>query len=212
MLPHSYSVKAFMTDARRLLESGDALGEVQQAIGERLVRLSDRDDLTTRAAHLGPSDASDGGYLLWREPPHFTLALVRFHEHYRSPVHDHGTHWVVAAGYRGVDRWDFYERLDGREQAGHARVELRDQVVLEQGTATSLPAPPRSIHAHNNLYAGDSLELIFSAAKPVPAQRRFIYDLDESTCQPSWFEVSSLLVGEHFPPQVTELVRSQARA
>lgn len=56
------------------------------------------------------------------------------------------------------------------------------------------------IHEHNNLSSGDTLELIFSAVPPVPATKRFLYDLDSASCRPSTFEISDLLLGDYYPP------------
>ena len=201
MASESYTVKQFMADAKALLGGDAPLEDVKASLGERLSVLSRRDDLTSYAAQMGPTDASNATYLLWREPPHFTLVLIKLDEHFRSPVHEHGDHWVVACGYRGSDRWDVYERTDGRTGPGDCSVELVDQVVLNPGDPIAMPPPPRAIHSHNNLWNGDTLELIFSAAKPIPAAERMIYDVPGSTCQPSWFEVGDQLRGDHFPPR-----------
>lgn len=195
----TYSIEQFMTDAKGLLQGDAPIDEVKAHLGERLSALAARDDLTCYGAQLGPTDASNGTYLLWREPPHFTLVMIRLDEFFRSPVHDHGDHWVVASCYRGIDGWDIYERTDGRTGPGSCNVELVDQVVLSPGDHVAMPPPPRAIHSHNNLNHGDTLELIFSAARPIPAAERMIYDVPASTCRPSWFEVGDQLQGDHFP-------------
>ena len=197
----SYTVEAFMGDAKAILSGGAPLEEIKTEIGQRLSALGKRDDLTCMAAQFGPTDASNGTYLLWREPPYFTLVLIRLDEHFRSPVHDHANHWVVASCYKGVDRWDIYERTDGGTGSGACALELADQVVLNPGDFIAMPPPPQAIHSHTNLARGDTLELIFSAAKPIAAADRMIYDLPGSKCQPSWFEVADQLQGDWFPPR-----------
>lgn len=197
----SYTTPAFMQDARKLLEGGEA-PEVKQEIAERLSTLSQRDDLTRYAAQLGPTDASNDTYLLWREPPFFTLIMVRFDQYFLSPVHDHADHWIAACCYRGADRWDLYERSDGRRGPGEFELDLVDQVLLEPGDSILLGPPPRTIHSHNNVASGDTLELIFSSAPPTPAKDRMMFDLSTGTCVPSWYEISEQLSGAYFPPRL----------
>lgn len=196
-----YSVERFMSDAKALLAQSSDLAETKVAIGSCLQRLARRDDLTRYGLQLGPTDASNGSYLLWREPPHLTLMMIRLDQGFLSPVHEHGDHWVVACCYRGIDRWDVYERAEDDPVAGDCAVTLVDQIRLTPGDVAVMPPPPRAIHSHNNLHDGDTLELIFSAATPIPADRRMIYDVPAGTCRPSWYEVSAQLTGDHFPPR-----------
>jgi predicted metal-dependent enzyme (double-stranded beta helix superfamily) len=195
-----YTIERFMTDAKDLLSSSED-SSPWEAIGERLSALSRRDDLTAYGAQLGPTDASNGTYLLWREPPFFTLLLVRFDEHFRSPVHDHRDHHIVACAYRGIDRWDLYERVDDGGGPGPCTLELVEQVELRSGDSVALTGPPRSIHSHNNVARGDTLELIFSATPPTPASDRLMFDLSTGTCRASWYEIADQLQGDYFPPR-----------
>lgn len=199
-----YAIADFMADAKAILATEQDVEEQKAAIGEKLQRLGERDDLTRYGAQLGPTDASNGSYLLWREPPYFTLMIVEFHEGYLSPVHDHGEHWIVACCYRGQDRWDLYERKDEMGVSGPCDIELVDQVVLNPGDVISMPQTPRSIHSHNNQHSGTTLELIFSAVEPIPAAKRMIYDVPASTCRPSWYEISDQLSGDYFPPRPSD--------
>jgi predicted metal-dependent enzyme (double-stranded beta helix superfamily) len=194
-----YNIRRFIADAKELLEQNLELADLQEALGLRLVELSGRDDLTSHGAILGPSDANFNSYLLWREAPHFTLVLAQFEPLYRSPVHDHGDHWVVAGGYRGRDRWDVYERTDDGSVAGHADLTLVDQPIVEPGTWCALQPPPRSIHSHNNQVDTFSSELIFSVVAPIPKEQRLIFDPEECTCRSSWFGASQHLTGDSYP-------------
>jgi predicted metal-dependent enzyme (double-stranded beta helix superfamily) len=195
----AYTIRKFVAEAKEQLDRGLDLADLQQEVGERLVRLSERDDLTSQGAINGPSDASFNSYLLWREAPHLTVVLVEFEPYYRSPIHEHGDHWVVAAGYHGADRWDVYERLDDGSEPGKADLELVDQPVVRPGSWCALPPPPRSIHSHNNMVEGFTSELIFSAVAPLPKMERLHFDLDEGTCRESWFGAAEHLVGDSYP-------------
>jgi predicted metal-dependent enzyme (double-stranded beta helix superfamily) len=194
-----YGIKQFITDAKDLLLDNLPLTQLHEALGTRLVELSERDDLTSHGRIIGPSDASFNSYLLWREPPHLALVLAQFEPGYRSPIHEHGDHWVLGAGYRGRDRWDVYERLDGSTAAGPAKIRLKDQVVVEPGSWTALQPPPASIHSHNNLTDGFTSELIFSAVAPIPRERRLLFDLEEQTCRVSWFGAAEHVAGGAYP-------------
>ena len=196
-----YAIPQFIADAKSILASDNGLEQKQAAIGERLSELSKRDDLTRLGFPLGPSDASTQNFLLWREPPHTALVLGQFDPGYLSPVHEHGDFWVVGCCYRGQDRWDMYERIDNGSRPGHAEVKLVDQWHIPPGKAVWMPRPPRAIHSHNNESQGDTLELIFSAIKPLPPEKRLVYDVDGQACWPSGFNLAGILVGDYYPPR-----------
>lgn len=195
-----YTIRQFASDARDLLGLGLPLGRLQQRLGEQLVELSQRDDLTSHGAIIGPTDASFNSYLLWRESPHLALVLAQWEPFSRSAIHEHGPHWVVSAGYRGRDRWDVYERTDDGGTPGRADIRLIDQVVVEPGTWAALPPPPRAIHSHNNEVDSFTAELIFSATAPLPRESRLLYDPDYGTCRSSWFGAAQHLAGDAYPP------------
>lgn len=207
----SYTIPAFVTDAKAILEGSGALQDKKALIGERLADLSKRDDLTRTALPMGPSDASTANFLLWREPPYTALVLGQFDPGYLSPVHEHGAHWVIACGYRGEDRWDMYERRDAGEREGHADVQLVDQWSITPGTVVHMPAPPRAIHSHNNVTAGLTQELIFSMVPPLQPEDRAIYDVEDGRCWPSAFNLGGLLVGDHYPPHGSLRPRTATR-
>lgn len=198
-----YSIPRFIADAKAILASKSPLDQQQVAIGERLSELSRRDDLTRLGFPVGPSDASTQNYILWREPPYIALVLGQFDPGYLSPVHEHGEFWVVGCGYRGEDRWDMYERLDDGSKPGYADVKMVDQWHIPPGKFMVMPRPPRAIHSHNNVAPkGDTtMELIFSAIKPLPPATRLVYDIDEKTCWQSGFNLAGILVGDHYPPK-----------
>lgn len=196
----TYTVPDFMRDARRILASGDDLEEQKVALGQHMVELAKRDDLTRFAVPNGPSDVSTGSFVLWREPPFTALVLGEFAPGYLSPVHEHGDFWVVACGYRGEDRWDMYERTDAGDQPGHAEVKLVDQWTVTPGTFVSMPPPPRAIHSHNNASSSEPLlELIFSAAEPLSGANRTLYDVGGCRCWGSAFNVNSIMGGDRYP-------------
>lgn len=196
------SVRQFMGEAREALASGATLSDSQRYIGERLSVLARQDGLTRIAQQLGPGDASTGNYLLWREPPHFSLVMIQLDVGFRSPVHEHGTHWVMGAVHRGIDRWDVFTRRDDGARPGEADLELLESRYLEPGAWTVLPEPPSSIHSHNNVTNEPVYELIFSASEPLPAGGRLLYDVEGHRAFPSWFDPAAHVAGDYFPPRI----------
>jgi len=194
-----YSIPQFIKDAKAILATDEALEQKKAAIAEHLLELAKRDDLSRFGTSLGPSDASSHSYLLWREQPYTVLTLAQFDPHYLSPVHDHGDFWVVVAGYRGIDRWDMYERQDDGSRPGFADLKMVDQIYVPPGKAVWMPPPPRAIHSHNNLSASTNLELIFTAAMPQPPEKRLIFDVEGHRCWPSPWDMTKRR-GENYPP------------
>jgi hypothetical protein len=201
-----YSISRFVLDAKKVLASDAALERKKGGIAERLQELSKRQDLLRFGLPIGPADGCTQNFLLWREPPHTMLALAQFDHGYESPVHEHGNFWVVCCGYRGEDRWDMYERFDDGAVAGHADVRMIGQIAVPPGKAVWMPEPPRAIHSHNNVFSGATYELVFAAAKPLPAADRLIYDVDARRCWPSPFNPASVAIGDTYPPRVTQRI------
>ncbi len=195
-----YSIRNFIADAKTILARDLPLQQQKEEIADRLRHLAARDDLTRFAHDLGPTDASSGTKLLWLEPPYTFLQLAKFDRHYRSPVHAHDDFWIVACGYRGCDRWDIYERVDDGSVPGHAEVRQVDEVLIPAGGVAWMREPPQAIHSHNNVFDGDSWELVFSAAEPIPHAQRLLFNLDENTCRGSHYNSSELFPGGLYPP------------
>lgn len=197
-----YSVRAFMRDANAILATGAALEDKKADIAERMAALSKRDDLTRFALPFGPADGSTQNYLLAFEPPYTLLGISQFDPHYYSPIHEHGDFWVIGCGWRGVDRWDMYERLDDGSVPGYADIRMVDQIFLPPGRTVWMPPPPRAIHSHNNDTGGFNYELIFTAAKPMEPEDRFYYDPDEKACWPSLFAPAKIFPDTPWPPEL----------
>jgi len=198
-----YTIAQFITDAKAILARNEPLEKQKAAIAERLAALSKRDDLLRLALPFGPSDASTGLYLLWREPPATVLCIAEFLPGYTSPVHEHKDFWVIGCGYKGRDRWDMYERLDDGSRPDHAEVRLVDQYDIPPGKAVWMPAPPRSVHSHNNVTGDVTLEVIFSANKPPAPNERLYYDVENQACWPSGWSFNPVFTGAYYPPRPT---------
>lgn len=186
MPPTRYSIPDFITDAKKVLASREALAVRKAAIGEHLRELAKRDDLLRFGRPIGHADASNFNWILHREAPDMMLIMSAWLPGFRSPVHEHGDFYVVAVGYQGHDQWDIYERLDDRRTPGHAELKLIDQWDVKPGQVVCMLPPPRSIHAHNNVAPGQvTYELLFTATPPLPPEERLLFDVERNVCWPS---------------------------
>jgi hypothetical protein len=93
----SYTVLAFIEDARAIMDAGGKLEDQQAVLGERLSELSARHGFTRVGLPLGPSDASTENFLLWREPPSSPLCWGSS-TRYKSPVHEPVSTGSLVAG------------------------------------------------------------------------------------------------------------------
>lgn len=184
-MPTRYTIPEFIADARKVLATGDPLAVKKAALGEHLRELAKRDDLTRFGRPIGHSDASNFNWILHRESPDLMLILVAWLPGFKSPVHEHGTYYVVGVGYEGHDRWDVYERLDDGSQPGRAELKLVDQWDVTPGKVVCMPEPPRAIHSHNNVTSQLTYELLFTATPPLPPGERLIYDVERQACWPT---------------------------
>lgn len=196
-----YGIPDFIADAKKVLATNEPLALKKLAIGERLRELAKRDDLLRLGRPIGDSDASNFNWILHRESPNLMLIMVAWLPGYTSPVHEHGDYYVVGVGYAGHDRWDVYERTDDRQTPGHAELKLIDQWNVTPGTVVCMPAPPQSIHSHNNVTSQMTYELLFTATAPLPPGERLIYDVERQVCWPS-YQTGDVFTGD-WPPRPT---------
>src|SRR5262249_31533278 len=164
-----YTVGQFIGDAKSILRAGTGESELLE-VGERMKKLALRDDLDRLGLHIGPSDASSDTYALHMEPGNtMLLAIAQFTPGYCSPVHNHGV-WIVACGYRGVDVWSMYERLDDGSRDGYAELRKLHELPVSPGKVRLMPEPPRDIHSHENRGSSDAWEMVFFGTHPDMSQ------------------------------------------
>jgi predicted metal-dependent enzyme (double-stranded beta helix superfamily) len=92
------------------------------------------------------ADAAQGfGVHLLHEEPDHTLAILAasWLPGRGAPPHDHGT-WATIAGVDGLERNEFFERVDDRSRAGHAKLRKVGEKFCGVGDVLSMP--PGMIH------------------------------------------------------------------
>ncbi|MCO5066695.1 MAG: hypothetical protein M9924_20120 [Rhizobiaceae bacterium] len=192
------TVREFAKEAKDIMLQSAPLPEKQAAVADILSELSRRDDLLSLAVPVGHSDATTSTFMLLRNGT-MGVMIAGFAPHYQSPVHEHGNFWVIACGYRGVDRWKMYERLDGGTKPGYSEVRFVEERVVAPHTTSIMPPPPRAIHQHNNITAGETLELLFSYNEPLGPDDRLIYDVEGNACWPSGFKLAGIYGQQNYP-------------
>ena len=103
---------------------------------------------------------------LYRDPNHGFVQMGHVHPqgHGNAP-HDHGPCWVVYGSYGGLTEITTYRRVDDAEEAGKAKLEVREKHRLSPGVV--YPYLPGDIHSTKAVEA------------PAVVFRFLSYDLDK---------------------------------
>jgi len=103
---------------------------------------------------------------LYRDPNHGFVQMGHVHPqgHGNAP-HDHGPCWVVYGSYGGLTEITTYRRVDDGEEAGKAKLEVREKHRLSPGVV--YPYLPGDIHSTKAVEA------------PAVVFRFLSYDLDK---------------------------------
>jgi predicted metal-dependent enzyme (double-stranded beta helix superfamily) len=154
------TVEAFITDVKDILAENEPSTATLERIADlmgALVQspLVDRvhDELAGNI-HTGHQSGP-----LYTDESGLTLVRGRFEPDALTPIHNHGS-WGVIGVYRGRDRYQVWRRLDERDGAGPARVELVEERILEPGDVAILPPPPQDIHAQQGLDGTPAYEFV----------------------------------------------------
>ena len=104
--------------------------------------------------------------VLYRDPNHGFVQMGHVHPqgHGNAP-HDHGPCWVVYGSYGGLTEITTYRRVDDGEEAGKAKLEVREKHRLSPGVV--YPYLPGDIHSTKAVEA------------PAVVFRFLSYDLDK---------------------------------
>lgn len=125
-------------------------------------------DVELAPKHGGASESrvlrSDG-------PDDLTLTLARFKQERDTGVHDHGS-WGVAVVVDGHDRYQRWERLDGGDAEGQARLRLVEEVVAGPGHVTWWFDRPHDIHNQQGV-GGPVRELVLFGRDTSRIPRRY---------------------------------------
>ncbi len=128
-------------------------------------------------------DAAVGfsSWLLHEEPDH-TLAvnLVAWQPGREIVPHDHKT-WAVVGNVVGIEKNNFWKRIDDGSKIGYAEIEKEKEVIVPAGELITFL--PNDIHSVINLSDGVAISL-HVYGKNLNYTNRFQYDPDNKTAKP----------------------------
>jgi predicted metal-dependent enzyme (double-stranded beta helix superfamily) len=133
------------TEARAALRAQGLSDAGMEAAGRLLAALAV--EPWVRGVELAPKHGgmSESRVLRTDGPEDLTLTLARFKAERPTGVHDHGS-WGVACVVDGFDRYQRWERRDGGEEPGRARLRLVAEQVCGPGHVTWWFDRPHDIH------------------------------------------------------------------
>jgi len=115
---------------------------------------------------------------LYRDPNHGFVQMGHVHPqgHGNAP-HDHGPCWVVYGSYGGLTEITTYRRVDDGEEAGKAKLEVREKHRLSPGVV--YPYLPGDIHSTKAVEAPSVVFRFLSY--DLDKVERYRYNLEKGT-------------------------------
>ena len=162
ILTTQYTVEDFVTDVKAILAEKGVTNAGLAAISGKMQELSKRDDLMELGEYRPPTPGGNtiGSYRLHAEPDDTLIVSVSQFSHERpTPVHTHNT-WGVLCGYRGVDRYVQYDRVDDGAKEGEARLTEVINQIIKRGDSVWWLEYPHDIHQQQAVGDEPSWELL----------------------------------------------------
>lgn len=170
-------LQTFIDDVKSILaEHGETEAGVEQVAG-RLKQLIATPG-ATEGLHIPQGNVHSGRQSgpLYTDETGLTLALARFDSDDFTPIHNHGS-WGAVGVYEGSDVLRTYRRLDDGDAEGHAKIELIEERILNEGDVAVVPLPPQDIHAQAGTPDEAALEFVIFG-KNVMAMPRLYFDVE----------------------------------
>lgn len=136
----SYSIAELAADLRRLRASGADERETLKQVRLLAARAARAKDAWLGKGHYEADPQQGFGVHLLHEEPDHSLAVfaIAWLPDRGTPPHDHGT-WAVVAGVDGVEKNEFYERVDDRSKHGHAELKRKAGKSFDVGEVLAMP-------------------------------------------------------------------------
>jgi len=137
----SYSIADLVAGLRRLRASGADEREILKQLRPLAERAARSKDAWLQKHHYEADPQQGFGVHLLHEEPDHSLAVfaIAWLPDRGTPPHDHGT-WAVVAGVDGVEKNEFFERVDDRSKAGHAELKRVAGRSFDVGEVLAMPA------------------------------------------------------------------------
>ena len=158
----TYTVGEFVADVKAILKDKGVTEAGLSAIGSKMRELSQRPDLMDLGEYRPPTPGGNtiGGYRLHAEPDDTLIVSVsQFSHEHPTPVQTLNT-WGALCGYRGVDRYIQYDRVDDGSNQGYAELKEVINRTISQGDAVWWLEYPHDIHQQQAVGDEPSWELL----------------------------------------------------
>lgn len=147
----AYSTEQFMADARAMVAADGVTEDSLRAIGERLRRLSETQELLPDGELTAMHGTESASTVLHSDGPEgLTLVLSKFTDQAPTPVHDHGA-WAVACVVQGRDHYYEWERLDDGASPEKAQLRITSEREVGPGGIIYWLDPPHDIHSQQGI-------------------------------------------------------------
>jgi predicted metal-dependent enzyme (double-stranded beta helix superfamily) len=147
----AYSIEQVIADAQAAIASDGMTGKGLRTIGERLLQLSEAQQLLHTSELTNMHGTESAATVLHSEGPDgLTLVLAKFTDQAPTPVHDHGA-WAVACVVQGRDHYSTWERLDDGADPERSQLRLVSERTLEPGDIVYWLDPPHDIHSQQGI-------------------------------------------------------------
>ena len=179
MTTATYTLQAFVDDARAIVARRLGDQKTQEALLEPLSRIIQRQDVL---ADLEPSGnpSPDRGFNIYRDDDLTILAVV-WQPNLGTPPHNHNG-WAMEGVISGLERNRNYDRVDDGSEPWVAKLEETAPSIVGPGQTTCLSLPPNDIHKVE-VPAGKTLA-IHLYGLDLAKQWRYQYDLETGEVKP----------------------------
>lgn len=179
MTTATYSLQAFVKDAREIMDRRLSEGKTQALLAAPLERIIARQDCLAEAAPDGNPDP-DKGFSIYRADDLSIFAIV-WQPGAATPIHNHNG-WAIEGIISGLERNRNYARLDDASEPWRANLEEVDPSVVKTGETTCLSLPPNDIHAVE--IPGGKTLAIHVYGNDLYKQWRYQFDLESGEVKP----------------------------
>ena len=179
MTTATYSLQAFVKDAREIMDRRLSEEKTQALLAAPLERIIARQDCLAEAAPDGNADP-EKGFTIYRADDLSIFAIV-WQPGVGTPIHNHNG-WAIEGIISGLERNRNFARLDDASEPWRASLEEVDPSVVKTGETTCLSLPPNDIHAVE--IPGGKTLAIHVYGNDLYKQWRYQFDLESGEVKP----------------------------
>jgi predicted metal-dependent enzyme (double-stranded beta helix superfamily) len=144
MTTATYSLQAFVNDAREIIDKRLSDEKTLALLASPLERIISRQDCLAEVAPDGNADP-EKGFTIYRADD-LSIMCVVWQPGVGTPIHNHNG-WALEGIISGMERNRNFARRDDGSQPWVASLEEVEPSVVKTGETTCLDLPPNDIHA-----------------------------------------------------------------